>query len=285
MSLPSMPRAQALLFTLLAMLAFAANSLLCRFALRETSIDAATFTSIRIGSGALVLWGIASWRSGPAQGSGSWLSAIALFGYAAGFSFAYLSLTAGTGALLLFGAVQVTMTGYGVWQGERLRLPQIAGLSIALSGLVILLFPGIAAPSPMGAALMILAGVAWGVYSLRGRRADDATRTTAGNFLRAVPLSTALSLLMVARLRADVPGILCAVASGALASGLGYTVWYAALRGLKATHAATVQLSVPVLAAAGGVIVLGERPGFRLAFAAVAILGGIALVIGERRRL
>jgi len=274
------------LFTLvvLAMLAFAGNSLLCRLALRETPIDAVTFTSVRLVSGALVLWLIASLRRAAPPGAGNWLSAFALFAYAIAFSLAYLSLPAGTGALLLFGAVQATMIGYGLWSGERLRVRQVAGLACALAGLVGLMLPGLAAPSAVGSALMLGAGVAWGVYSLRGRKAGDPTRTTAGNFMRAVPMTLALSLLASGTMSPDVNGIRYAVASGALASGLGYAIWYTALKGLKATHAATVQLSVPVIAAAGGVLFLGEHVTPRLLIAAVAILGGIALVIYDRAR-
>jgi drug/metabolite transporter (DMT)-like permease len=265
------------------MLAFAGNSLLCRLALQDTGIDPASFTTVRLVSGALMLWLIVHWRGGRAQSAGSWPSAAALFAYAAAFSFAYISLTAATGALLLFGAVQATMIGYGLWRGERLDAVQLAGLVLALGGLVGLLLPGVAAPPLNGAILMLLAGVAWGIYSLRGAGGLDPTTVTAGNFLRAAPLGLALSLLGLPWISLDAAGIGYAIASGAVASGLGYAVWYTALRGLRATSAATVQLSVPVITAIGGVLLLGEALSLRLALASVAVLGGIALVIRARQ--
>lgn len=267
----------------LAMIAFAGNSLLCRLALKHTTIDAASFTTIRLLSGAVMLWLVVRMRGGTRAGAGNWLSALALFAYAAGFSYAYLSLSAASGALLLFGAVQATMISHGLWQGERPRWQQVVGLVLAFGGLVGLLLPGLSAPPLQGAVLMLGAGVAWGIYSLRGRGAGDATRVTAGNFLRAVPIAAALSLLMMGGTALDKAGLLYAIASGALASGLGYAIWYTALPALKATNAATIQLSVPVIAAVGGVIFLGEAITLRLALASMAILGGIALVILERR--
>lgn len=271
---------RTVLLTALALLAFAGNSLLCRIALSRTAIDAASFTLLRIAAGALVLGLIARWHRASRTGSGTWISAAALFAYAAGFSFAYRALSAATGALLLFGAVQATMIGHGLVLGERLRPLQWTGLALALAGLVVLVLPGLAAPSPEAAALMLMAGVAWGIYSLRGRGAGDPTRVTAGNFLRAVPFAMALSLLStVSGMSVDATGAACAIASGALTSGVGYAVWYAALPTLGATRAATVQLSVPVLTAIGGVLLLGEVASARLALAAVAILGGIALVL------
>ncbi|MEZ5529632.1 MAG: DMT family transporter [Porticoccaceae bacterium] len=274
---------RALSLTALAMVAFAGNSLLCRAALRDTAIDAASFTSLRLLSGALVLWLIVSLRRDHREGQGSWLSGLWLFAYAAAFSFAYLSLTAATGALLLFAAVQVTMIGHGLWAGEWLRPVQWLGVCLAIGGLVGLLLPGVSAPPTLGAGLMVLAGVAWGLYSLRGRRGGDATRVTAGNFRYAVPFALLLSALTVSRFSIDPAGAAYALASGALASGLGYAVWYTALPHLKAASAATVQLSVPVIAAAGGVLLLGEPLGWRLVLASLAVLGGIALVILERR--
>jgi drug/metabolite transporter (DMT)-like permease len=267
----------------LAMIAFAGNSLLCRLALKHTAIDAASFTTIRLLSGAVMLWLVVRMRGGARAGAGNWLSALALFAYAAGFSYAYLSLSAASGALLLFGAVQATMIGHGLWLGERLRWPQLVGLLLAFGGLVGLLLPGLSAPPLQGAVLMLGAGVAWGIYSLRGRGAGDATRVTAGNFLRAVPIAAALSLAMLGGTTLDSAGLLYAIASGALASGLGYSIWYTALPALKATNAATVQLSVPVIAALGGVVLLGEAITLRLALASMAILGGIALVILEKQ--
>jgi drug/metabolite transporter (DMT)-like permease len=265
------------LITLAAMLAFAGNSLLCRIALKETGIDAASFTSIRIVSGALALWMIVRMRGSLQGGAGNWPSAFWLFAYAAGFSFAYVTLPAATGALLLFGAVQATMIGYGLWKGERLRAIQVAGMFAAFAGLAGLLLPGASAPPAMGAALMLFAGISWGIYSLRGRGAGDPTRVTAGNFLRAVPFAALVSLALFAKASVDAAGALYAVASGALASGVGYAIWYTAVRELKATSAATVQLSVPVIAALGGVAFLAEPITLRLVLSSVAILGGIAM--------
>jgi drug/metabolite transporter (DMT)-like permease len=264
------------------MVAFACNSLLCRAALRHSGIDAASFTTIRLISGAAMLWLVARMRRGPVTGAGNWLSAFALFGYAAGFSFAYVSLPAATGALLLFGAVQSTMIGYGFFAGERLRRLQLVGIVLALTGLVGLLLPGLSAPPVYGCVLMLGAGAAWGVYSLRGRGEGDPIMVTAGNFLRAVLIAAALSALMWKRVSLDSVGVFYAVLSGSIASGIGYAVWYTALPALKATNAAAVQLSVPVIAALGGIVFLGERLTLRLVLASAAILGGIALVILEK---
>ena len=265
------------------MIAFAGNSLLCRVALRDTGIDAASFTTIRLASGALVLWLIVRMRRGGASGGGSWPSALALFAYAAGFSFAYVSLPAATGALLLFGAVQATMIGHAMWAGERLAALQWVGLVLALGGLVGLLLPGLAAPPLEAAFLMLGAGAAWGIYSLRGKGGGDPLRVTAGNFLRAVPIAAGVSVLLLQQAAVDGAGFWYAVASGALASGIGYAVWYTALPAMKSSQAATVQLSVPVIAAAGGIAFLGEPLSLRLVLASIAILGGIALVILEKR--
>jgi drug/metabolite transporter (DMT)-like permease len=281
--LPILP-ARILLLTVLAMVAFAGNSLLCRLALKDTGIDAASFTALRLLSGALTLWLIVRLRGARHEVAGNWLSAAALFAYAAGFSFAYLSLPAGAGALILFGAVQGTMIGYALWVGERLCWLQRVGLLGACGGLVGLLLPGLSAPPLQGSLLMLAAGVAWGVYSLRGRNAGDPTCVTAGNFLRAVPFAVGLSVATSAGLALDGAGIFFAVASGALASGLGYVVWYSAVAGMQATTAAVVQLSVPVLAAAGGVFFLGEPVTLRLLLSSLAILGGLALFFAQRRR-
>lgn len=214
---------------------------------------------------------------------GNWISALALFCYAAAFSFAYVRLTAGTGALLLFAAVQATMTGYGLYAGEPMRLQQWIGLALALAGLVWLLLPGLATPPLPSSLLMIAAGIAWGVYSLRGRRAADPASTTAGNFLRAVPMALALGAVMQAQRSLDGAGLAYALLSGAITSGLGYVIWYAVVPQLKAAIAATVQLSVPVITAAGGIALLGEALSLRLALSAAAVLGGIALVIAGKR--
>jgi drug/metabolite transporter (DMT)-like permease len=278
-----MSRFRILILTALAMIAFAGNSLLCRQALKHTAIDAATFTLVRIFSGALCLWIIVLVRKGSLARAGSWPSALALFGYAALFSFAYVRLTAGTGALLLFGAVQATMIFWALRKGERFRAIQVAGLMSAIAGLVALVFPGLSAP-PLGAAtLMFGAGIAWGIYSLRGKSAGDPLRATAGNFLRAAPMAVILSVVAFRSANFDRAGIGYAIVSGALASGVGYAIWYSALPALKASVAATVQLSVPVLAATGGILFLGETITLRFALASIAVLGGIALVIVERR--
>lgn len=264
------------------MLAFAANSLLCRMALRHTGIDSASFTTMRLAAGAVVLAVIVRWR-GPRPGqSGNWMSALALFVYAAAFSYAYVSLPAGTGALLLFGTVQATMIGYGLWRGERLVAQQQLGLMVALVGLVALLWPGLAAPPGDGSALMIGAGVAWGVYSLRGAGSSDPLRATAGNFLRAMPMALLLSVLTIHRATFDPAGLAYAAASGAVASGIGYAIWYTALRQLRSTSAAIVQLSVPVIAAGGGVLWLGEPLTARLLLASASVLGGVGAVLSVR---
>jgi drug/metabolite transporter (DMT)-like permease len=269
-----------LTLTSLAMLAFAGNSLLCRVALNHTSVDPATFTTVRLLSGALALWVIVRSRTGVRRPAGSWGSALALFAYAAAFSFAYVQLSAASGALLLFGAVQATMILFGLCKGERLHGWQTVGLVAAIGGLVTLLWPGISAPAPLSAGL-ILAGIAWGAYSLRGKGAGDPLSATCGNFLRTVPLALLLIASSSPMIRADAKGIGFAIASGALTSGVGYAIWYSALRGLNATGAATVQLSVPVITAIGGSILLGESFTIRLLAASVAILGGIALVVAR----
>ena len=279
-----MSRAQVLFLTSLAMIAFAGNSLLCRQALRHTAIDPASFTAIRIASGAVTLWLVVRIRNSSGPSLGNWPSAAALFIYAAAFSFSYVTLSAAAGALLLFGAVQATMIGYGLWAGERPKKVQTLGLVMAGSGLVALLLPGLSAPPLLGTMLMLAAGIAWGIYSLRGKGGGDATRVTAGNFLRAAAFAASLGLGMLPWASWDVAGILYAISSGALASGVGYAVWYTALRGLTATTAASVQLSVPVIAAAGGVIFLDEPLTLRVVICSIAILGGIALVIANKRR-
>ena len=266
--------------TALVMAAFAANSVLARLALRTTAIDAATFSAVRLGAGAAVLVLVARGRGG-----GSWPSALALFVYAAAFSFAYLALSAGAGALVLFGAVQLTMTGWGLAHGERLTATQWAGLAAAVAGLVALLAPGAEAPPLLPALLMAAAGAAWGAYSLRGRGSRSPVAESAGNFLRASVLGAALLAVAGAggAVRLDGPGLAYAVASGAVTSGLGYVAWYAVLPALRATTAATVQLSVPVLAALGGAALLAEPVTARLAVASVVTLGGIAVVVRGRR--
>lgn len=279
-----MPNLRIVICTVLALVAFAGNSLLCRAALAHTHIDAASFTTVRLLSGAVVLCCLVWLRGVTRPGRGNWLSALALFAYAAGFSFSYLHLTAGAGALLLFGAVQTTMIGFGIWSGERMQWLQIIGLVLACVGLVGLLLPGLSAPPLSGALLMLGAGAAWGIYSLRGQRGGDSLKVTAGNFARAVPMALILSLLLMARTSPDPAGVGYAFLSGALTSGVGYAIWYTALPSLKSTTAATVQLSVPILAAIGGIFFLGEPLTPRLLIASVAIIGGIALVVLTGKR-
>lgn len=271
--------ARTALLTAFAMLAFASNSLLCRMALRDTEIDAATFTAIRLASGALVLALLLRTRGQKPLAAGSWPMAAMLFAYAVLFSFAYRDLTAATGALLLFGSVQLTMTGYGLLSGERLSGLRLVGVLAAIAGLVWLLLPGLAAPGPGEAALMLSAGVAWGIYSLLGRTAGDPTAATGGNFIRTVPLAAVLCLATASTASPDPTGVLYAVVSGAVTSGLGYVLWYAALPALASTTAATVQLSVPAITALAGVVLLAEPLTARLLLASAAILGGIALTI------
>jgi len=301
------------------MIAFASNSLLCRAALKETKIDAASFTFIRIFSGAIALWliltiqrllraqgtasppveslatgvGFPSPQSSPKgrggsfssreevgmRASGNWISALALFVYAAGFSFAYTSLSAGTGALLLFGAVQATMILWGLHKRERLSTIQIVGLTIAVTGLIALLLPGLSAPPLIGSILMLGAGVAWGTYSLRGKDEKKPASATTRNFVRAVPFAAALSIIFIMRAHLDFAGVTFGIISGSITSGLGYVIWYSVLPDLKAVSAAIVQLSVPVLAATGGILLLAEPITMRYVLALLAVLGGIALVV------
>ena len=280
------PSARIVLLTALAMLAFAANSLLCRLALLHSSIDPASFSSVRLVSGALALALIVRLKSGRTPSTRpDWPAAAMLFGYVACFSFAYVTLSAGTGALILFGTVQLTMLTAGLWAGESFRPLAWAGFALAVGGLVYLLSPGITAPAPMGATLMAIAGVSWGGYSLRGRGVADPLAATAGNFLRAVPFTLALSLFLSMQSHASFTGVALAVASGALTSGIGYVIWYAALAGLSAMRAATVQLSVPPVAALGAVMALSESVTPRWALASAAILGGIFLVLASRSQV
>jgi drug/metabolite transporter (DMT)-like permease len=267
-------------YTAAALVAFAGNSVLCRLALGRQSIDPASFSTVRLIAGAAVLLLISgSTRSRTRHVEPSWTSAAILFVYAVPFSLAYVSLTVGTGALILFGAVQLTMMAAALRLGERPRPAQWLGLTLALAGLVYLVLPGLAAPPLSGAALMAVAGIAWGVYSARGRAATDPLAQTTSNFVRAVPFAAAFSLATLSRANLHTSGILLAVASGALTSGIGYVLWYAALRGLTGARAAVVQLLVPTLAGAGGVVFIGESVSVRLIVSAVTVLGGIALAI------
>lgn len=277
--------ARTALLTLIAMVAFAANSLLCRTALGQGLIDPASFTTVRVVSGAIMLSLLIALRSdGAARTPTDWRAVAALFGYMIFFSFAYLSLGAGTGALILFGAVQLTMFVFAMRAGEYFPLLAWGGLALAAAGLVYLVLPGVTAPSLTGSVLMGIAGISWGIYSLRGKLSTDPLRATGANFLYCVPFVVAVSLVTLRNAEFSGYGIALGVASGAIASGMGYAVWYAALAGLSAGRAATVQLSVPVLAAFGGVLLLGEGVTLRLIVSSLATLGGVAIVLGQRAK-
>lgn len=283
-----MPRsAETITLTALALIAFAANSILNRMALAGHSIDASTFTAIRLASGALVLFAIVRVRADdfrPLRG-GDWRGPLALFAYAAPFSFAYLRLGASVGALVLFGSVQLTMISWALARGERPTARVWAGLALAGGGLGALMLPAATRPDPFGALLMITAGIAWGVYSLAGKRATDPLAANARAFLGATPLAIGLGLIRIATgasFAIGARGAALAVASGAVTSAVGYAIWYRALRGLTATQAAIVQLAVPVIAGIGAVVLLGERPSERLIVSAVAVLGGLSLVLSRR---
>ncbi len=267
-----------------ALVAFAANSVLARAALGAAEADFAGYTAIRLASGALVL---ALLVGGRVWRAGSFAAAGALALYAVAFSWAYLRIGAGLGALVLFGAVQVTMLGWGIARGERPAPREAVGLLVAFGGLVALSAPGWGSGDPLGTAAMLVAGAAWGIYSLLGRGAGDPLAATAGNFARALPAALALGLVAWSDGTLTPRGVALAIASGAVASGLGYVVWYAALRTLRAAQAGIVQLAVPVLAAAAGVVLLGERITPRLVAAGAAVLAGIALALvarpGQRR--
>ena len=273
-------------YTTLALVAFAFNSILCRLALRNEAIDPTSFTSMRLVSGAVTLITLSYFFSktgGSKSKRGNWLSAFFLFAYAICFSFAYISLTAGTGALILFGSVQLTMIAAALFKGERPKMLEWLGLAVALSGLVYLVFPGLSSPPLFYSALMAAAGIAWGFYTLRGRGSGDPLADTTGNFVRAAPMAILLSIPFLSRIHLSGQGILLAVLSGAIASGIGYTVWYAALKHHTATRAAILQLAVPAIAAAGGVTFLAETASLRLLIAGALILGGIALTILKRK--
>lgn len=281
------PAAETIALTVLALVAFAANSILNRMALAGHLIDAASFTAIRLTSGALVLVALVRARAGgfsPLQGRDV-RGALALFVYAAPFSFAYLRIGAAVGALILFGSVQLTMIGWALARGERPTPRVWAGLGLAAAGLGSLTLPAATRPDPFGALLMLLAGSAWGVYTLVGKRATNPLAANARSFVWAAPLAILLALTRAARGAAfsvGASGAFLAVASGAVTSALGYAIWYRALRGLTATQAAIVQLAVPVIAGLGAVALLGERPSRRSIVAAIAVLGGLALVLSRR---
>jgi len=270
--------------TALAMIAFAGNSILCRVALGEERLDAASFSSIRLVSGALALFLILRITE-KKKPSGDWASATTLFLYAVPFSFAYLSLTTGTGALILFCAVQLTMMIIALARGERPAFRQWVGLALALSGLVYLVLPGLEAPPLAGSLLMVLSGMSWGIYSVLGKKSSDPLATTTGNFLRAIPLTLTGSVLLLPQLQIEVHGFILAMISGALTSGVGYAIWYSAIKDLSSTRAAIVQLTVPVLAAGGGLLFLGEGISTRLIIASIIILGGVALALTTQHKV
>ena len=281
------------ILTAFTLIAFAANSLLCRMALGGEFIDPVSFTTLRLVSGAIILVPISRFaaesppafsRQGPERHAGSWGSGLALFVYAIAFSLAYLSLDAGMGALILFGCVQATMIGAGLKAGERPHPVQWLGLITALGGLVYLVSPGIAAPDPLGTLVMSISGIAWGVYSVRGKGVAAPVLSTAANFARAAPMAAIASALAFSLVHAETKGVILALVSGTLTSGLGYVLWYKALRGLTTTRASIVQLLVPVLAAFGGVVFLAEQVSARLAIASVLILGGVAMAVLTRER-
>jgi drug/metabolite transporter (DMT)-like permease len=273
------------LLTLAALIGFASNSLLCRAALLDASIDPVSFTTVRIVSGAVVLSLLALMSARRSREMrGNWGSAFALFVYAIGFSLAYVRLTTATGALILFTVVQITMMAAALRAGERLRLWQWVGFALALGGLLILCAPGVRAPSPIAAALMSVAGVAWGVYTLRGRRSVQPLLDTAGNFLRAVPFALLVTLVSLRAVHLTPRGALLAACSGAFASGIGYSFWYAVVPHIPSSRAAVLQLTVPLLAALGGILLLGESITLRLIFGALATLGGIAISIAAKLR-
>ena len=268
-------------YTTLAMLAFAGNSILCRLALRSEAIDPATFTSVRLAAGAITLWIIfrCARRGEAIRGHGGWFSAAALFLYAICFSYAYVSLSAGTGALILFGFVQATMIAIGLWSGDRPGITEWTGWAIAVAGLVWLVLPGVDAPPTSGTILMAAAGIAWGIYSVRGRGESDALASTTSNFLLSLAFVAVLTAVTFSAAATSTAGLVLAVLSGALTSGVGYVVWYAALDYLGAMQAALVQLSVPAIAAAAGVVFLGESLTLRLVVSSVLVLGGICLAL------
>jgi drug/metabolite transporter (DMT)-like permease len=261
--------------TIFALLAFAANSVLCRMALRVATIDPLTFTSVRIVSGAVTLALVSLFRSRRVRMGGSWISALELIGYAATFSVAYTTLTAGTGALLLFGAVQVVMIAAGYRAGERINWVVAAGWLAAVGGIVAMTLPSVSSPPLSASSLMLLAGIAWGLYSLRGRRSSEPIAETAGNFVRAVPIALILNALMFSKAFCTSRGVLLAALSGAFASGLGYAAWYTALPRMRSMTAANLQLCVPVIAAIFGAYLFKEAITPRLIVASIFVLGGV----------
>lgn len=279
-----MTRFKLIVLTSFTMIAFAGNSVLCRLALKQTGIDAASFTSVRLLSAVVMLWLLMRWQEQPVLQFGTWRSALALFIYAVTLSFAYRTINTGAGALLLFGAVQVTMLTAGFVAGERMRAVQIAGFAAAIAGLLILLLPGVETPSALDALLMLVSGIAWGVYSLFGRSLPNPAASTAGNFMRAAPFTVVLSLMALPWFHFDQYGVLYAVLSGAVTSALGYVLWYRVLQHMRAMTASTIQLSAPIIAAVGGIVLMGEAVTLNLLFVSLLILGGIWLVLRFGKR-
>jgi drug/metabolite transporter (DMT)-like permease len=279
--MPEMRVIKPLVFTTLALIAFAANSVLCRLALGEKTIDAAGFTSVRLLSGALVLFCILKFsnKKNGSSTKGSWSAAFMLFLYAVTFSFAYLTLNTGTGALILFGSVQITMILRSLFSGNRLLPIEWMGVIVAFSGIVYLVLPGVTAPSFTGFSLMASAGIAWGLYTLKGRGSANPLSDTTYNFLRSVPFMIVLGMFFFQNVHISREGVILAAISGGITSGIGYTLWYIALRGLSATQAAVVQLLVPVIAGFGGIVFISEPISLRLALSALLTLGGILMVI------
>ncbi len=275
------------LLLVVTMMGFATNSILGRLALGGAAIDAVSFTALRLVSGAVMLTIILSLgKSGRPESSCKMdpVAVVALFSYAGCFSFAYLELSTGTGALVLFGAVQFTMMTIGLLKGSRPGAGEWSGIALALGGMVYLLLPGVSMPSPHGALLMGISGMSWGIYSIRGARTVDPVANTAWNFIGAVPLALICLFIFRADLHLTFKGIVLGVVSGAFASSLIYVIWYSVLPLLKTSVSATVQISVPLLAAIGGVILLGEQITVRLVMAGIAILAGIGLVINAREK-
>ena len=269
------------LLTGLALVAFAANSVLCRLALGEKAIDASSFTIIRLLSGAIVLLILFKIKNNElsSNSKGSWYSGIMLFLYAITFSFAYITLDTGTGALILFGSVQITMIALSLLSGNRLHFTEWLGVIIAFAGFLYLIMPGVTAPSTTGFLLMTVAGVAWGIYTINGKGSKNPLSDTTFNFLRTVPFIIIMLLVVLKDVNFTSKGILLAIISGGVTSGIGYTIWYMALKGLTSTQAAVVQLLVPVIAAFGGVIFIFEKITFRLTISSTMILGGILFVV------
>ncbi len=276
---------RSFLLTAVALTAFAFNSILCRMALGKDEADAASFTFVRLLAGAITL-ALISGLFGKTKNvlrTGHWVSAFFLFAYAVCFSFAYLGLTTGTGALILFGSVQMTMIAASILKGERPGIWELCGVAVAFGGLVYLMLPGLASPPIVSSLLMAAAGAAWGFYTLRGRGSENPLADTTGNFIRAVPMIVIAAIPFIGGMHLSVRGVVLAVLSGALASGVGYSVWYAALKYHTATRAAVLQLAVPVIAATGGVVLLSESATTRLYMAGGLVLGGITMSIIARR--